>query len=83
LRLGVFYVAWELSLSDDSDADNLTDTHHIVLIIRLLVDRQGRLKQGALIDLNQQTIRQFRQLNELPRSITSWLKTWANQQNSN
>jgi hypothetical protein len=70
-------------LSDDSDASNLTDTRHIVLIIRLLVDRQGRLKQGALIDLNQQTIRQFRQLNELPRSISSWLKTWANQQNSN
>ncbi|MFN8459682.1 MAG: hypothetical protein U0401_34390 [Anaerolineae bacterium] len=67
-------------MSDDPTANKLTEMRHIVLVIRLLVDQNGQLRQGVLVDVNQQTIGQFRQLDKLPDTITTWLKTWARQQ---
>jgi hypothetical protein len=60
---------------DDDAASNLSDKQYVTLIIRLLVDRHGRVQQVALIDLNRQTLGQFQQLDELPSLIMAWLKT--------
>ncbi|HMQ53514.1 MAG TPA: hypothetical protein PKE64_18725 [Anaerolineae bacterium] len=64
-------------MPDDDAPSNLSDKQYIALLIRLLVDRRGRIQHGALLDLNRRTIAQFRQLDELPALITAWLQTLA------
>ena len=55
-------------------ADPLGNAHYQILVIRFLVDGQGRLQQGVVVDLNEQPVGRFRQLEALPGLVADWLK---------
>jgi hypothetical protein len=42
-------------------------------VIRLLVDQQGNLDHGVMVDLNEQQVGHFRQLVVLPALVADWL----------
>ena len=53
--------------------NHLGNAHYQILVIRLLVDGQGQLLQGVVVDLNEQPVGHFRQLEALPGLVTNWL----------
>ena len=55
----------------------LLATTHISLVVRLVLDRQGQVKRGELVDLHGQIIGRFVRLTEIPALIGSWLKHQA------
>ncbi len=61
---------------------NLADKRYLTLILRLSVDRQGKLKGGIVVDLSGQRVGKFRQVEELPTWLTHWLKAWVHGQDS-
>jgi hypothetical protein len=60
-------------LSDDTQSTKLFVNRYLTLVIRFLVDDTGNLRQGGLIDLNQKSVGQFRELDEVPGLIKEWL----------
>ena len=62
-------------LSNNSETTNLLDNRYSALVIRLLVDKDGNIQQGYLIDLEETIVGQFRQLDEVPSLIEAWIKT--------
>jgi hypothetical protein len=67
-------------LSDDARDTRLVDKRYLTLVIRLLVDGQGHVQHGALVGLHEETVGQFRQLEDLPDLVTHWLQTQIHQQ---
>jgi hypothetical protein len=61
-------------LSDNTQSPKLFVNRYLTLVVRFLVDDAGNLRQGELIDLNQKSVGQFRELDEVPRFIKKWLK---------
>lgn len=53
--------------------NHLGNAHYHILVIRLLVDGQGQLQQGLVVDLNEQPVGHFRQLDALPGLVARWL----------
>lgn len=60
-------------MSDDTAANHLGNAHYQILVIRLLVDGQGQLQQGVVVDLNERPVGRFRQLEALPGLVADWL----------
>ena len=65
----------------DDTAGKLVDNRYLILITRLLVDQDGNLQQGILVDLDERTVGKFRYLDELPELIGDWLRTPLNKPN--
>ena len=72
-------------MSNNISVNHLGNQHYQILVIRLLVDGQGQLQQGVVVDLNEQTVGHFRQLETLPGLVARWLcaqEQGSNNQNS-
>ena len=69
-------------MSKQPAVNNLADKYYITLIIRLLVDKQGELQRGVVVDLSENQIGQFLQLTTLPNLIARWLNTWVLRQST-
>lgn len=48
--------------------------HYHTLIIRLLVDEQGYVEHGVVVNVNGEPIGQFRHLADLVSLVTRWLE---------
>lgn len=68
-------------MEKESKEPPLLATTHISLIVRLLLDSQGQVKRGELVDLRGQVIGRFVQLAEIPTLLSSWLKHQADNDN--
>ncbi len=64
-------------MSKPSAANNLADKSYLTLVVRLLVDQQGELQRGVVVDLSERRVGQFRQLEALPNLLAHWLNTWV------
>lgn len=62
-------------MSNDTTVNHLSNSHYQILVIRLLVDEQGKLQQGVVIDVNEQQVGHFRHLDALPALVAHWLST--------
>lgn len=51
----------------------LLTTTHTSLVVRLVLDEQGQIQRGELIDLHGKRVGRFLQLAELPTLIELWL----------
>ncbi|MEZ4869321.1 MAG: hypothetical protein R3C14_48815 [Caldilineaceae bacterium] len=60
-------------MSNNTPVNHLGNAHYQILVIRFLVDGQGQLQQGIVIDLNEQAVGHFRQLDALPGLVADWL----------
>lgn len=60
-------------MSNDTPANHLGNWHYQILVIRILVDGQGQLQQGVVVDLNERPVGHFRQLEALPGLVADWL----------
>jgi hypothetical protein len=52
-------------------------------LIRLLVDGQGQLQQGVIVDLNEQPVGHFRQLEARPGLVAHWLSAQGRRDGNN
>ena len=57
--------------------NNVDDKYYLTLVLRLLVDKQGNLYRGVMVDLNQKQVNQFHNLESLPNLVAGWLNTWT------
>ncbi len=53
----------------------LLNHHYTTLILRLTLDAHGQLQRGVVVDMNENPVGQFRQLDELLELIRHWLET--------
>jgi hypothetical protein len=67
-------------LPNKTVAPHLKDRHYLALAIRLLVDAQGNVRQGVVVDLHGRPIGHFRHLAELSPVVRRWLAGWAQEQ---
>ena len=67
-------------MPDGGTATRLVKKQYLTLVIRLLVDGQGDLQQGVLVDLHEEMVGQFRQLEQLPDLITHYLENRIDQE---
>ena len=67
-------------MSDESTANNLAEKRYLTLVVRLLIDRRGQIQRGILVNLRNEIVGQFRQLNELPALIANRLESWIGEQ---
>ena len=61
-------------MPNKNEITKLFDSRYLTLVTRFLVDKEGNIKRGNLVDLDGKTVGQFRQLDELPKLIGDWLK---------
>ncbi|MBX2999420.1 MAG: hypothetical protein KF893_12970 [Caldilineaceae bacterium] len=54
--------------------NHLGNAPYQILVIRFLVDGQGQLQQGVVVDLNERPVGHFRQLEALPGLVADWLR---------
>jgi hypothetical protein len=64
-------------LPDDAESTKLVDSHYFTLVVRLLVAKQGELRRGILVALDEQPVGSFRRLDEIPGLIRAWLSSKA------
>ena len=69
-------------MSNTVKTAKLLDNRYFTLVARLLVDKDGNIQQGNLIDLDEKFVGQFRQLDELPELVKTWIETSINSPNS-
>jgi hypothetical protein len=69
-------------LSKQPAVNNLADKYYLTLVIRLLVDQQGKLQHGDVVDLSEKRVGQFRKLEVIPSLVTRWLNAWARGQSA-
>jgi len=50
---------------------------HLTLVIRLLVDAQGQVQQGVVVDVCGQQVGHFQHVVHVPLIIAGWLAAWA------
>jgi hypothetical protein len=48
--------------------------HHAFLIVRMVIDPQGRLDCGTIVDVQGETVGRFRQVCEVGQLIERWLQ---------
>lgn len=65
----------DIFMSIDNASSKLADQRYHSLVVRLLVNPQGKLQHGVVVDLNSQTIGQFQQWDEFIFIVHRWLKT--------
>jgi hypothetical protein len=54
------------------DELNLADTQTVTLVLRLVLDRQGCLRRGQIIDSDADLVGQFTDQAGLARSLAAW-----------
>jgi hypothetical protein len=54
--------------------DTLSENRQVVLILRLVVDRQGKLRHGELLDCDVMRQARFATLTGLQSTIRQWLE---------
>lgn len=52
----------------------LTNRHYVTLILRLTLDHEGRLIQGALVDTTDTLQQRFTNVSGLNRAMEAWLR---------
>jgi hypothetical protein len=62
-------------VSKNTADTHLGNAHYQILVIRFLVDGQGQLQQGVVVDLNEQPVGRFRELEAIPGLVACWLRT--------
>lgn len=60
-------------LVNQSATSRLSDKEYVTVVVRLLVDQTGAIRQGTVIDLDERPIGQFRQPCELTNLLVAWL----------
>ena len=51
---------------------NLADTQNVTLVLRLVLDRQGCLRHGQIIDIDAELVGQFADRAGLVRALAAW-----------
>jgi hypothetical protein len=51
---------------------NLVDTQNVTLVLRLVFDKEGRLRRGQIIDIDANLVGQFSDQAGLIRALTAW-----------
>ncbi len=51
---------------------NLADTQNVILVLRLVFDKQGCLRRGQLVDIDAELVGQFTDWSGLMRALTAW-----------
>lgn len=62
-------------MPDDAENNNLGDKRYVTLVVRLLVNKEGIVDHGSLVDLNEDLVGRFRRLEEITDVIYHWLHT--------
>ena len=62
-----------MSISVNGDA--LANLRHVVAILRLVVDAEGHLKQGELVDAETRSLGRFADWRGLIRALRTWLES--------
>ena len=52
---------------------NLADTQNVTLVLRLVLDEQGYLQHGQIIDIDAELVGQFTDQAGLMRALAAWL----------
>jgi hypothetical protein len=65
-------------LQNHNENPKLLHNRYFTLVTRLLIDKDGNLQQGNLVDLDEKVVGQFRQVDELPDLVRAWIKTCVN-----
>ena len=52
---------------------NLADTQNVTLILRMVLDKQGCLRYGQIIDVDADLVGQFTDHAGLTRALAAWL----------
>jgi hypothetical protein len=55
--------------------DALANLRHVVAILRLVVDAEGHLKQGELVDAEARSLGRFANWRGLIRALRAWLES--------
>ncbi|HMQ54686.1 MAG TPA: hypothetical protein PKD98_21590 [Anaerolineae bacterium] len=61
-------------MSDPVNENVLENRYYISLVLRLVLDQQGRLLQGELIDMTHKPPQRFTTLAGLNRAVAAWFK---------
>jgi hypothetical protein len=56
-----------------ADENSLADRHYVTLILRLTLDRGGRLIQGELVDTTDSQLARFIGVTGLNQAVQDWL----------
>lgn len=62
----------------EKEREQLADKHYVTLVLRLLIDQQGQLHHGVMLDLNKMQVGKFQQLTDLPNLVASWVQSKKN-----
>lgn len=54
----------------------VADKRYLTLVLRLLVDAQGQVQQGVVVDVYGQQVGHFQQVGHLPTIVAGWLAAW-------
>ena len=57
--------------------DRLADKRYVAVILRLLLNRGGRLERGELVDLDGNSHGHFTNFRELTTAVRAWIATRA------
>ncbi len=64
-------------MSSLSSSDRLADTRQVTVILRMQVDRQGRILHGEVVDVDGNSRIRFKDLAGLTRTLRAWLEKQA------
>ena len=60
-------------MPNQAGVQQLSDKRYVTLVLRLLVDQTGEIRQGVVVDVYEKPVCQFHQAAELPALIIDWL----------
>ncbi len=60
-------------MSDLPDNDRLAETRHMTLILRLVLDPDGQIHHGEIIDADTKSMSRFKNWDEMIRALQDWL----------
>ena len=58
---------------NEAEHNGLAENRYSGLVVRFLINKEGNLLHGRLVDLSGNTVSQFRQLDEISDLIDAWL----------
>ncbi len=61
------------ALSTHSHSNHLSDKHQVTVVIRLVLDRHGKLMHGELVDVKTKSQGRFANWTGLVRTLREWL----------
>ncbi len=61
------------TVSSKTRKERLSDVHHVTLIMRFVLNEQGQILHGELVDPQSTGIRRFKAWNGLISALSAWL----------